>query len=133
MKKKVFIISILIVTIILITYVLKINSQSDVLVSFYNETSINIEKLNIKFSNELNMTTVPTIDPNKKNSFKLNPNENFTEGSVKLVYYDVDGEEHQETVIGYVEKGQSVHSKVYIKSIDNKGVIEFSIKEGWFP
>lgn len=129
MKRKVFIISIFFVIIILTSYMIKVNSKSGILISFYNETSTNIEDLKIGFSNESRMTVVPTIIPNNKISLKLNQNKDFVEGAVILKYYDVNKKEHQETVIGYVEKGKSIHSRVYIKAIDNNGIIEFSIKE----
>lgn len=129
MKRKVFIISIFFVIIILASYMIKVNSKSGILISFYNETSTNIEDLKIGFSNESRMKVVPTIIPNNKIALKLNQNKDFVEGAVILKYYDVNKKEHQETVIGYVEKGKSIHSRVYIKAIDNNGIIEFSIKE----
>lgn len=59
------------------------------------------------------MTAVPTINPNKKSLYMLSQNNDFTEGAVRLNYYDMDEKMHQETIIGYVEKGQKIHSKVY--------------------
>lgn len=128
MKRKIFIISIFFV-IIITSYMIKVNNKSGILVSFYNETSTNIEDLKIGFSNESRMTVVPTITPNNKISLKLNQNKDFVEGAVILKYYDINKKEHQETVNGYIEKGESIHSKVYIKSIDNNGIIDFTIKE----
>lgn len=129
MNKKVIMISMFFIIIILTWYIIKVNGKSGILISFYNETSANIEDLKIGFSDESSMIVVPTIMPNKKISLKLDQNKDFVEGAVILRYHDVNKREHQETVIGYVEKGESIRSKVYIKSIHNDGMIEFSIKE----
>lgn len=129
MKKFICIISIVIMTIVLCIYIFRMNNHSGVSVTFYNKTNLTLENLSIKFSNESTISLVPTIGPNQEISVTINQNKDFTEGSLNLSYYDVNQKEHQETIIGYMEKGQSVHASVYIVAIDSKGIIDFSIED----
>ena len=99
----------------------------DSTLSIQNNTDETITVLKIKYSNSLNIIEVPGISPNQVYKTKLILPENFTEGSIKILYTDKQGENHEDYLVGYIEKGYKVKINVIIDSVDNNEVLTIKI------
>lgn len=98
-------------------------------ISFENQTSSTISGLRITYMNADKDVDVPAIEANSKVKLNINPIEKFGENSMKLYYFDKAINRHEETIVGYFEKGYSGKSNVEIKSIDGNGVLTVKVKE----
>ena len=126
-KNKIFIILALIVLVLLAYYLMNSKHEELITVTVKNESTEKVNDLNFFLSNEETFYKI-TLEANEKKTVKISYNDTFHEGSLMMKYIDSDGNENEETIIGYVEKGQSIKTEVIIKAIDAKGVIEFEVK-----
>ena len=96
-------------------------------ITFYNKTEESIENFEIKYSCEDSWEKVGEIKPRRKLKIKSDPPENFQEGTVDLRYFDKNGNEKVENIVGYTEKLSKFHVKVEILSVKD-GVFKIEIK-----
>lgn len=116
------------IVLVLLAYFLK-NSKHEKLITLTikNESTEKVNDLNLFLSNEESFYKL-SLEANEKKTVKISYNDTFHEGSLMMKYTDLDGNEHEETIIGYVEKGQSIKTEIIIKAVDAQGVIEFEVK-----
>lgn len=126
-KSKIFIILALIVLVLLAFYLMNSKHEELITLTIKNESTEKVNDLNLFLSNEESFYKV-SLEANEKKTIKISYNDTFHEGSLMMKYNDFDGNEHEETIIGYVEKGQSIKTEVIIKAVDAQGVIEFEVK-----
>lgn len=126
-KNKIFIILALVVLVLLAYYLMNSKHEELITVTVKNESTEKVNDLNLFLSNEETFYEV-SLEANGKKTIKISYNDTFHEGSLMMKYTDLDGNEHEETIIGYVEKGQSIKTEVIIKAVDAQGVIEFEVK-----
>ncbi len=126
-KNKIFIILALIVLVLLAYYLMNSKHEELITVTVKNESAEKVNDLNLFLSNEESFYKL-SLEANEKKTVKISYNDTFHEGSLIMKYTDLDGNEHKETIIGYVEKGQSIKTEVIIKAVDAQGVIEFEVK-----
>ena len=126
-KYKILLILVLIVLVLLAYYLMNSKHEELITLTIKNESTEKVNDLNLFLSNEETFYEV-SLEANEKKTIKISYNDTFHEGSLMMKYTDFDGNEHKETIIGYVEKGQSIKTKVIIKAVDAQGVIEFEVK-----
>lgn len=126
-KNKIFIILALIVLVLLVYYLMNSKHENIITLTIKNESTEKVNDLNLFLSNEETFYKV-SLEANEKKTIKISYNDTFHEGSLMIKYNDFDGNEHEETIIGYVEKGQSIKTTLIIKAVDAQGVIEFEVK-----
>lgn len=126
-KYKILLILALIVIVLLAYFLINSKSEKLITVTVKNESTEKVNDLNLYLSNEESFYKV-SLEANEKKTIKISYNDTFSEGSLMMKYTDFDGNEHKETIIGYVEKGQSIKTEVIIKAVDAQGVIEFEVK-----
>lgn len=126
-KNKIFIILALIVLVLLAYYLMNSKHEELITLTIKNESTEKANDLNLFLSNEETFYEV-SLEANEKKTIKISYNDTFHEGSLMMKYNDFDGNEHEETIIGYVEKGQSIKTTLIIKAVDTQGVIEFEVK-----
>lgn len=126
-KNKIFIILALIVLVLLAYYLMNSKHEELITLTIKNESTEKANDLNLFLSNEETFYEV-SLEANEKKTIKISYSDTFHEGSLMMKYNDFDGNEHKETIIGYVEKGQSIKTEVIIKAVDAQGVIEFEVK-----
>lgn len=126
-KYKILLILALIVIVLLAYYLINSKSEKLITVTVKNESTEKVNDLNLFLSNEETFYEV-SLEANEKKTVKISYNDTFHEGSLMMKYNDFDGNEHEETIIGYVEKGQSIKTTLIIKAVDAQGVIEFEVK-----
>lgn len=126
-KYKILLILALIVIVLLAYFLINSKSEKLITVTVKNESTEKVNDLNLFLSNEETFYKV-SLEANEKKTIKISYNDTFHEGSLMMKYNDFDGNEHEETIIGYVEKGQSIKTTLIIKAIDAQGVIEFEVK-----
>lgn len=126
-KNKIFIILALIVLVLLAYYLMNSKHEELITLTIKNESTEKANDLNLFLSNEETFYEV-SLEANEKKTIKISFIDTFHEGSLMMKYNDFDGNEHKETIIGYVEKGQSIKTEVIIKAVDAQGVIEFEVK-----
>lgn len=126
-KNKIFIILALVVLVLLAYYLMNSKHEKLITITIKNESTEKLNDLNLFLSNEESFYKV-SLEANEKKTIKISYSDTFYEGSLMMKYNDFDGNEHKETIIGYVEKGQSIKTEVIIKAVDAQGVIEFEVK-----
>lgn len=126
-KYKILLILALIVLVLLAYYLMNSKHEELITLTIKNESTEKVNDLNLYLSNEELFYKV-SLEANEKKTIKISYNDTFSEGSLMMKYTDFDGNEHEETIIGYVEKGQSIKTEVIIKAVDAQGVIEFEVK-----
>ena len=126
-KYKILLILDLIVIVLLAYFLINSKSEKLITVTVKNESTEKVNDLNLFLSNEETFYEV-SLEANEKKTVKISYNDTFHEGSLMMKYNDFDGNEHEETIIGYVEKGQSIKTTLIIKAVDAQGVIEFEVK-----
>ena len=126
-KYKILLILVLIVLVLLAYYLMNSKHEELITLTIKNESTEKLNDLNLYLSNEESFYKV-SLEANEKKTVKISYNDTFSEGSLMMKYTDFDGNEHKETIIGYVEKGQSIKTELIIKSVDAKGIIEFEVK-----
>jgi hypothetical protein len=126
LKNKITYILIALVAVVIVAGMFLASKDSILLIQ--NNTDVTISGLKIKYSNSPNDTKVPEILPKQIYKTKLILPENFTEGSIKIIYTDKQGENHEEYLSGYIEKGYKVKINVNIDKMENNGVLSINIK-----
>lgn len=126
-KYKILLILALIVIVLLAYYLMNSKHEELITLTVKNESTEKVNDLNLFLSNEETFYEV-SLEANEKKTVKISYNDTFHEGSLMMKYNDFDGNEHEETIIGYVEKGQSIKTTLIIKAVDAQGVIEFEVK-----
>lgn len=126
-KYKILLILALIVIVLLAYFLINSKSEKLITVTVKNESTEKVNDLNLFLSNEETFYEV-SLEANEKKTVKISYNDTFHEGSLMMKYNDFDGNEHEETIIGYVEKSQSIKTTLIIKAVDAQGVIEFEVK-----
>lgn len=126
-KYKILLILALIVIVLLAYFLINSKSEKLITVTVKNESTEKVNDLNLFLSNEETFYKV-SLEANEKKTIKISYNDTFHEGSLMMKYNDFDGNEHEETIIGYIEKGQSIKTTLIIKAVDAQGVIEFKVK-----
>ncbi len=126
-KNKILLILALVVLVLLAYYLMNSKHEELITLTIKNESTEKVNDLNLFLSNEETFYEV-SLEANEKKTVKISYNDTFSEGSLMMKYTDFDGNEHEETIIGYVEKGQSIKIEVIIKAVDAQGVIEFEVK-----
>lgn len=126
-KYKILLILALIVIVLLAYYLMNSKHEELITLTIKNESTEKVNDLNLFLSNEESFYEV-SLEANEKKTIKISYNDTFHEGSLMMKYNDFDGNEHEETIIGYVEKGQSIKTTLIIKAVDAQGVIEFEVK-----
>lgn len=126
-KNVIFIILALVVLVLLAYYLMNSKHEELITLTIKNESTEKVNDLNLFLSNEETFYKV-SLEANEKKTIKISYNDTFHEGSLMMKYNDFDGNEHEETIIGYVEKGQSIKTTLIIKAVDTQGVTEFEVK-----
>lgn len=126
-KYKILLILALIVIVLLAYFLINSKSEKLITVTVKNESTEKVNDLNLFLSNEETFYEV-SLEANEKKTIKISYNDTSHEGSLMMKYNDFDGNEREETIIGYVEKGQSIKTTLIIKAVDAQGVIEFEVK-----
>ena len=98
-------------------------------ISIYNQTNTKTSGMKITYMNAVKDIEVPIVEANSTIKLNVNPTENFGENSMVLYYFDNEGKRHEETIVGYFEKGYNGKSNVKIKSIDGVGKLTIEAKE----
>lgn len=126
-KYKILLILVLIVLVLLAYFLMNSKHEKLITLTIKNESAEKVNDLNLYLSNEESFYKV-SLEANEKKTVKISYSDTFSEGSLMMKYTDFDGNEHKETIIGYVEKGQSIKTEVIIKAVDAQGIIEFEVK-----
>lgn len=126
-KNVIFIILALVVLVLLAYYLMNSKHEELITLTIKNESTEKVNDLNLFLSNEETFYKV-SLEANEKKTIKISYNDTFHEGILMMKYNDFDGNEHEETIIGYVEKGQSIKTTLIIKAVDTQGVTEFEVK-----
>lgn len=98
-------------------------------ISIYNQTNTKISGLKITYKNVTKDVEIPDVEANSKVKLNVNPSENFGENSMMLYYLDKGNKRHEETIIGYFERGYSGKVNIEINSINESGRLEIKVKE----
>jgi hypothetical protein len=101
-------------------------------ITIKNESSEEISGLKLTYNNITSDITIPVIGPGKEVSLNVNPEEEFGENSMNLLYPDKEGNIHEETVFGYFEQGYYGEAIITIMKVDESGVIHMDIEESMF-
>jgi len=126
-NKSAYILIALAVVVIICILISTFLSSRDSTLSIQNNTDETISDLKIKYSNSQSIIEVPRISPKQVYETKLILPDNFIEGSIKVFYTDKQGENHEDYLVGYIEKGYKVKINVIIESVDNNGVLTLKI------
>lgn len=124
MKRK---ITLIIAIVIVLSALFYLNRENTSTITFINKTEESIENFEIKYSSEESWEKVGEIKAKGKLKIKSTPPENFQEGTVDLRYFDKEGNEKTENIVGYTEKLLKFHAKVEILAVED-GVYEIEIK-----
>ncbi|AJA46826.1 hypothetical protein CPAST_c07260 [Clostridium pasteurianum DSM 525 = ATCC 6013] len=125
-NKSTYIFIAIILVIICIIISIKLFS-SNITISIKNNTDKTVAGLKIKYSHLNNDIEVPQIPKNQIYKTKIILPENFTEGSIKIYYIDKQGENHEEYLEGYIEKGYKGNITTTIDSVDNNGILSIKV------
>lgn len=121
------IITLIIGIVIVLSAIFYFKRENTSTITFYNKTRESIENFEIKYSSEDSWEKVGEIKPRGKLKIKSDPPENFQEGTVDLRYFDKNGNEKVENIVGYTEKLSKFHAKVEILSVKD-GIFKIEIK-----
>jgi len=121
MKKKWIIISICIVLVSILG--INVLKKDTVTLIINNTTNEDIDYLKLNYTGLGNDIDIPTIKANDKINFKVNIDNNFREGCMKI-YYIHKNKKIEFVIIGYFEKGYKGKVNVNI-SVEN-GTIQIT-------
>jgi hypothetical protein len=127
-KKNKTIISVLVAFLILVIGVFKFSFSSGYKISIENKTDKTIANLELKYKNGNTIKTISQIEPKKSLEYNIDTNSIQGENAIILTYKDNKGISYEESVVGYLEKGYSGKSNVFINEIDNNGNFGIEIK-----
>lgn len=121
------IITLIIGIVIVLSAIFYFKRENTSTITFNNKTRESIDNFEIKYSSKDSWEKVGEIKPREKLKIKSDPPENFQEGTVDLRYFDKNGNEKVENIVGYTEKLSKFHVKVEILSVKD-GVFKIEIK-----
>ena len=103
--------------------------QDELIVRINNGSDRDISGLQLVTNDDLLLVDVNTIKAGEEEDFVIELPENIAEASVNVSYVDKQGNEHNEVILGYVEKGYVGNGEVSIHSIDENGIIKMDIED----
>lgn len=103
--------------------------QDELIVRINNGSDKDISGLQLVTNDDLLLVDVNTIKAGEEEDFVIELPENIAEASVNVSYVDKQGNEHNEVILGYVEKGYVGNGEVSIHSIDENGIIKMDIED----
>ena len=103
--------------------------QDELIVRINNSSDKDISGLQLVTNDDLLLVDVNTIKAGEEEDFVIELPENIAEASVNVSYVDKQGNEHNEVILGYVEKGYVGNGEVSIHSIDENGIIKMDIED----
>ena len=104
-------------------------SNNELIVRINNSSDKDISGLQLVTNDDLLLVDVNTIKAGEEEDFVIELPENIAEASVNVSYVDKQGNEHNEVILGYVEKGYVGNGEVSIHSIDENGIIKMDIED----
>ncbi len=102
--------------------------QDELIVRINNGSDKDISGLQLVTNDDLLLVDVYTIKAGEEEDFIIELPEDFDEASINVSYVDKQGNEHNEVILGYVEKGYIGNGEVSIHSIDANGIIKMDIE-----
>lgn len=102
--------------------------QDELIVRINNGSDKDISGLQLVTNDDLLLVDVNTIKAGEEEDFVIELPENIAEASVNVSYVDKQGNEHNEVILGYVEKGYVGNGEVSIHSIDENEIIKMDIE-----
>ena len=103
--------------------------QDELIIRINNGSDRDISGLQLVTNDDLLLVDVNTIKAGEEEDFVIELPENIAEASVNVSYVDKQGNEHNEVILGYVEKGYVGNGEVSIHSIDENGIIKMDIED----
>ena len=103
--------------------------QDELIVRINNGSDRDISGLQLVTNDDLLLVDVNTIKAGEEEDFVIELPENIAEASVNVSYVDKQGNEHNEVILGYVEKGYVGNGEVSIHSIDENGIIKMDLED----
>jgi hypothetical protein len=101
-------------------------------ISIENQSGSTIKGLEISYFYNEKEIKIPPLEPDEHVKMNVLPKEAFSETSMKILYTDFEGNQQEEVVVGYFEKGYQGSSKVTAESVDSNGIITFKVDEKTF-
>lgn len=127
MLKKILL-AIVVVIILVCIFIVFNTSFNNSFISIKNDTENTISDLKIMIDSNFDIfIEVPVIKQKQTYKTELIFPNNFTEGSIKMIYKDINGTNHEMYIEGYIEKGYKARINVTINSVDNKGVLSADV------
>lgn len=113
-----------IIIITIIVFILGINTfnRDKVILNIKNSTNEEINYLKLTYTGLKEDISISKINPNENTKVKVNIDENFEEGSMKIYYLDEKNIKRESTIIGYFQKGDK--KTVNINIVRKDGNIE---------
>ncbi|WP_455717685.1 hypothetical protein [Anaerosporobacter sp.] len=102
--------------------------QDELIVRINNGSDKDISGLQLVTNDDLLLVDVYTIKAGEEEDYIIELPEDFDEASINVSYVDKQGNEHNEVILGYVEKGYIGNGEVSIHSIDDNGILEMTIE-----
>lgn len=127
-KKNKTIISVLVAFLIVVIGVFKFSFSSGYKISIENKTDKTIGNLELKYKNGNTIKTISQVEPKKSLEYNIDTNSIQGENAIILTYKGNKGISYEESVVGYLEKGYSGKSNVFINEIDNNGNLGIEVK-----
>ncbi len=128
MLKKILLVIIIGVLLVSIFVLFNMSFNNNSIISIKNDTENNISGLNIKIdSNPDIYIEIPEIKQKQTYQTELKLPEEFTEGSLKIIYRDFYEIDHEIYLEGYIEKGYKAVIIANINSVDDKGILSTDV------
>ncbi|MGD6898364.1 hypothetical protein [Bacillus infantis] len=103
--------------------------NNEIVINIENKTKKEISGLSLEYKYYEKKKDIGTIGAGEKKTIKADLPDNFDEGAIILSYKDKTGENHEEILFAYLEKGYSGKSDVILSSIDDEGKISIETSE----
>jgi len=129
MRKKVIFSLIILILLGILIFCYYQFSSSGITITLNNNTNQEVKDLKLVCSSNVpDVIDIKKIDSNEKTHANLNLYEDFSEGNLKLQYFDNNNRAHEVILIDYFEKNYSCKLKVNITSISSDGILEIKYK-----
>ncbi|WP_310605247.1 hypothetical protein [Anaerosporobacter sp.] len=96
-------------------------------ITIKNQTDIALSAMEISYTGIDKNIPIPIINAKKDYNVTINLPKEFTEGTMKLYYYDFNNNKVEYTIIGYLEKTYHRDSIIIINSVTENGILDISI------
>jgi len=132
MKNKILVLMVIIgvflsVGVYLLTRVISFEQELSIVI--HNNTEMEITEFYLTYDDLSQDILLDNISAGNTLRLNVNPDENISESSLILYYYDNDNVTQEVTVIGYFEHhGGGQKSVVTIKSMDENGICEIEVR-----